>query len=251
MINKFFQQGKSFVFDGKSSLDFFCIASQGMTYNIAEIDYNTYSIAGRNGDLYESNKRLNNIDIELDCFIAGDNFFHHFFNLMAWLMSRKGYCDFYTASQPYYVRQAFFKGGTKPTVTNHGGSFTLTFSCDPRRFLTDSRSIEKADKKIFNSTLFDAKPRLFIPAASKGQTIKINSTVITIKEIQTQSSTDPEDWLCIDSETMSCYKGGVNKNMTVGFNEDSEDVFPILHPGTNKIETEIQGLHIQKNFWTA
>ena len=249
MIDRLFQHEKNFCFDGKSSLDFFCIASQGTIFPIAEKDFTTTSVAGRYGDLYTGNDRFTNVDIDLECFIAGDNFFRYYHNLMAWLMSREGYKDLYFGAEPEYIRKAYFKGGTEPTVTKNGGSFTLVFSCDPRRFLSDSRGIERVNWSIFNHTLFDAKPALYVATAAQGQTIKINDTVITFRE-NIKEGTDADTMLCIDSETMSCTQAGINKNSAVGFNEDAVDVFPVLHPGKNIITTDLT-VYVQKNLWTV
>lgn len=243
-----FQTEKWFNYAGKSSLDFYCIAGQSGGYNTPTKDDTFTSITGRNGDLYTENGRWSNISVTFSCFIPGDRFFTQYSNLMAWLMSNGGYHKLRDSAHPGFFRLAVFQGGTAPNVTRNGGEFDLTFSCDPRRFYDKGDQEQTAAATVYNETLFNAKPLIYISTITKGATLKINDTVLTFNEARTSS----DSRIIIDSERMNIYtEDGTNYNTKVAVNENSADPFPILKPGNNTLElSDGNTATIKTNIWT-
>lgn len=270
-MNKLFQNSKFFTFDGKCSLDFGCVASQGGVYNITSGDGVFTQITGRTGDLYAPSSRLSNIEISYDCFIPGDRFFTEFPRLMEWLMTRDGYCILNDGARAGTFRRAVFVGGTNPTVNSNGGSFTVSFNCDPRVFTADGAQIQRLkpyyitnkEAKIYNPHLFTSKPQIYIKSAPAYTTLKVGDSRLVFRKAIASTSEDVSTWFCVDSEYMNCYQNGINMNDSVSVS-NTDEPFPLLKSGDNLIQfgqepfdgetvsttTDIENLRIRPNFYT-
>lgn len=240
-MTKLFQNSKYFFFDGKCSLDFGCVASLGGTYKVTQHDGSFTQIAGRAGDLYTPRTRFENIEISYDCFIPGKRFFTQYEKLCEWLMSHDGYYELRDGAHLEYYRKAVFVGGIDPSVNKNGGSFTLTFNCDPRKFLVSGSQPTTLSKEndttgtIYNHTLFKSNPLIYVKNAPSGSIINAGEAVITFNEEVTSNSENRSEWLCIDSEMLNTYQGAVNKNYAVSVNTSADEPYPRLSPGKNTI----------------
>ena len=257
-MTKLFQNSKCFFFAGKCSLDFGCVASLGGTYKVTQHDGSFTQITGRTGDLYNPRTRFENIEISYDCFIPGKRFFMDYEKLCEWLMSHDGYCELRDGAHPEYYRKAVFTGSIEPSVNKNGGSFTLSFTCDPRKFLVSGSQITSLQKEsdaigsIYNPTLFKSNPLIYVKNAPKSSKINAGEAVITFNDEVTSDSEDCSKWLCIDSEMLNTYQQAVNKNSVVGVNTSADEPYPKLSPGKNSIiftGGNIENIRIIPNFY--
>lgn len=95
--------------------------------------------------------------------------------------------------------------------------------------------------RITNPTHFASRPQVKItPAASGTKTVTIGDQTITINSVG--------DYVIVDSEIQSCYRGVNNLNSQVSFNLND---FPVLEPGANNIAYDdgIESVEITPNWY--
>ena len=208
----------------KNSTDFGVWISGESTYSSPEKDIEAVVIPGKNGTLTIDNGRFHNIAVSYPAFII-DNFVQNFDAFKAFLASVKGYAKLSDTYHPDYYRLARFNAPIDPEMTqdNRHGRFTVTFDCDPRRFLVSGeRAVTfTANGSLKNPTLFDAKP--LIRAYGIGY--------FTISGIRINITTANE-YTDIDCELQEAYKGTTNCNGNITLVNGE---FPVLKNGTNTI----------------
>lgn len=205
--------------------------SGGGTFSAPEKEYTWYGVPNRNGDVLGYNRRLLNIKVTYDCFICA-NFDTNISNLRNFLLSRDGLVRISDDYHSGEFRMGVYEGPFEPTITKKldAGSFQLTFTCQPQRWLTsgETETTYTAGTTITNPTKFPAKPLLKLYGTGQ---LKIGNTTITI------SSTYTEPYVIIDCENMTAYYGTTNEAKFVGFMDgvsDGADA-PVLGVGTTNI----------------
>lgn len=225
----------------KNSTDFGVWISGESTYSSPEKDIEAVVIPGKNGTLTIDNGRFHNIAVSYPAFIV-DNFVQNFDAFKAFLASVKGYAKLSDTYHPDYYRLARFNASIDPEMTqdNRHGRFTVTFDCDPRRFLVSGeRAVTfTANGSLKNPALFDAKP--LIRAYGIGY--------FTISGIRVNITTANE-YTDIDCELQEAYKGTTNCNGNITLVNGE---FPILKSGTNTIVISgLSRLDITPRWWTV
>lgn len=130
-----------FTIAGRDSRDFGIYISGQGTFNSPQKLYEQFSIPGRNGSIFGSDRRLENVELTYPCFIY-DNFKENIAAFRTFLLSLDGYQRLEDTYHPDEFRMAVFSGPLIPEVTgnNKAGSFDLTFNCKPQRFLITGES---------------------------------------------------------------------------------------------------------------
>ena len=125
-----------FILDGVDSRDFGVYISGQGTFNSPEKDYTFYNVPGRDGALLSSENRFNNVTLKYDAFICRD-FDNNIAAFRTFLLSLNGYKRLTDSYHPDEFRYAVFTGPLEAKVEkrNDAGSFTITFSCKPQRYL--------------------------------------------------------------------------------------------------------------------
>lgn len=206
---------------GKSTLEMGVLISGEGTYNAPERNVEEQEVAGRNGKLLFDMGNFKNIIVNYPAYIKKDlpDRASELFNYLA---SFEGYQRLEDTYHPYEYRMARYISSVEVSpegYKNRSGGFTLSFDCKPQRFLKsgEQTATYTANGKIYNRTLFPAKPLLRIYGTGEG-TVGIGTETITISAIST--------YVDIDCEIMDAYKGATNCNGNVSFTDDI-----IIRPG--------------------
>lgn len=147
-----------FTFAGVDSRDFGVYISGQGTFSAPQKAYTFYNIPGRNGALIGSDKRLENLEVSYEAFIYKD-FDENLAAFRSFLLSQDGYQRLSDSYHPDEYRMAAYVGPFEPAVqkTNDVGSFTITFSCKPQRFLIsgDTRYYWLAGEQVLSGRILD------------------------------------------------------------------------------------------------
>ena len=214
-----------FIFAGKSSLDFRVRVSGNGTHNIAERIIESVTVPGRNGDLTIRDEGFKTVNQTYDAYIV-DDFMMNFSAMANYLQSMRGNQRLEDSYHMDEFRMATFAGPIDPeTVMDEAGKFTLTFKCQPQRYLkSGEREITISagtSKKLRNPSLMEARPVIRVTGSG---TFTIGGKSITI--------TGNTGTITIDSELHDCYEGSTNKNQSVTF---SDGKYPALAAGETTI----------------
>ena len=214
-----------FIFAGKSSLEFRVRVSGNGTHNIPERIIETLTVPGRNGDLTIRDEGFKTVNQTYDAYIV-DDFMMNFSAMANYLQSMRGNQRLEDSYHLDEFRMATFAGPIDPeTVMDEAGKFTLTFKCQPQRYLKigEQATVIGAGvtKNLRNPSLMEALP--LIRVTGNG-TFTINGDSVTVAN---STST-----ITIDSDLQDCYEGTTNRNQNVTF---SAGVYPALKAGNNII----------------
>lgn len=213
-----------FNFGNICSKDYKVYISGSGVYDAPELEYNTVSVPGRNGDLIISSDKYSNINVKYPAFIK-DDFKDNLAKLRSALLSTKGYARLSDTYNPDEFRIGYFGGGisVKARKQNDAGEFDLVFNCKPQRFLWSGTMEQKIESgsSIYNPTRFDSKPLITVTGYG---TLTVNDETIVIANAY--------PFIVIDTEIQDCYSGTANANGAVTFNSGD---FPLLKGGPNGI----------------
>lgn len=229
-----------FNFSNICSKDFKAYISGSGVYDAPELEYNTVSVPGRNGDLIISSDKYSNINVKYPAFIK-DDFKDNLAKLRSALLSTKGYARLSDTYNPDEFRIGYFGGGisVKARKQNDAGEFDLVFNCKPQRFLWSGTMVQRilSGGSIYNPTLFNSKPLIQVTGYG---TLTINDEAIEIADAYPN--------ITIDSEVGDCYSGTANANGAVSF---SAGDFPELKPSDNGIlfDNTITEVKIIPRWW--
>lgn len=230
------------IFDGVKSTDFGITVDGASAFNAPERDIETFSIAGRNGDLIVDNKRYKNIPVSYPSGITHE-FKTNAERARAFFLARSS--NYYRLTDSYdteHFRLGRYSGGMEftPTVLSRSGKMQLTFDCKPQRFLVSGEMAQVCTNGeiISNLTAFDAAPIISIIGAMAGAELHVNGRTIGIVEDVSRAS--------IDCDLMECFNGASNLNNSIQC-----DNFPVLSPGNNVItwSGEISTVSLIPRWW--
>ena len=124
-------------YNGKNSLTDFNIYVTGSgSFDAAELDYDRYEIAGRNGDLIIPKNRYKNIQVSYPAFIP-KAFMNGVQSVRNWMRSSKVYARLEDTYDVNHFRMGLANGvqSFEPANRNDASNFQLNFNCRPERFL--------------------------------------------------------------------------------------------------------------------
>lgn len=190
---------KGLVFDGVDSRDYGIYITGDAVFNSPERDVEMIEIPGRNGAYALDNGRFGNIEVSYPAGIFGDTEADFREGIRAFrnaLASRKGYKRLEDDYNPDEYRMAVYKSGLKVSSVNDKASeFTITFDCQPQRFLKSGETaVTVADGgTITNPTLFEARPLVEVEGYGRlsvdGDTVVVHNEpygpVTLLQSIQT------------------------------------------------------------------
>lgn len=130
-----------FILNGRDSRDFGVYISGQGTFSAPQKAYTFYNVPGRNGAILGNENRLENINVSYEAFIYTD-FDNNIAKFRTFLLSLNGYQKLSDSYHPDEYRYAVYQGPFEPKVTrlNDAGSFVITFSCKPQRYLTSGET---------------------------------------------------------------------------------------------------------------
>lgn len=241
---------KGFTFDGIDSRAYGVYVADVSVFDAPERDVELISVPGRSGALFIDRGRFENIEVEYDCFLAGDDeadFNSAISNLRNALASRVGYKRLTDDFYPDEYRMASFNDGMSVSqVGRRTGDFKIKFSCMPQRWLTSGETQQSwttTTKTLTNPTLFEAKPLI---AVTGHGVLTIGSQSITI------NGTSSTQVIYIDCDTMEAWEmSGSAKIPRNDYIQNAGDDFPVLLPGANNIrrDTGITRVAMTPRWW--
>ena len=191
-----------------------------------ERDIDTVSVAGRNGDLHFDNGRYLNVTRKYQCYARG-NAGVKVPAYIAALMSVFGYQRIEDSLHPDYYKIGELSGTISPkfTVYKTGSRFDLEFDCKPQKWLKagEQEVSTSTSVKLYNPTLFDAKPLMYITGSGD---LGINSDTITIAA--------HDGVMVLDFELGDAYSQSSHANYNQYITLTGND-FPVLTSGENNI----------------
>ena len=221
-----------FVFNGTSSLELGIRIKSKNTYSSGKRDLSLVSIPGRDGDLVNSNNRFTNSTVSYTCFLPASSISElatKIRNVKKWLfVDSDQYHDLSDSYDPTFSRIAIFN--SKLDIADEVrtiGTFTITFSCKPFRYLISSLEAEtiSSGDTLYNPFPFESKPYIKI-TGSGNIVLSISNT----KGTQLFTFKNVSGYVECDSELMNVYKDTTLKN-----NDFQADDFPKLAFGNNVI----------------
>lgn len=174
-----------FIFDGVNSRDMGVYVQDVQVFGAPERDVEMVSIPGRDGEYALDRGRFSNIEVTYTCALgagAPEDFNEAISALRNWLASRVGYKRLEDEINTDEYRRAVFKDGLDvETINKQTGTFEVTFSCMPQRWLKSGETSQAVTSggTIENPTLFSARPLLEVYGYGAididGETVSINS----------------------------------------------------------------------------
>lgn len=222
-----------FTYNGRSSAEFGLHIEKKDVFSAPEYDMEFISIPGRSGDIINPNRRFSNIKVTYTVFLARKNaaaLASVLRDIKGWLYSEPDrYHEITDSYDLEYFRYGVISGNLDiEEQLNKVGSFTVTFNCKPYKYSFAGQqtvSVDSTSISVTNPTAFESRPYIKL-YGGEAVTLNISSGGSTTS----WTISDINEYIEIDSELMSCYKGIVLKNDTV-----MGDGFPMLKPGTNTI----------------
>ena len=232
---------QSFTFAGHESTEWDVCITGANTFQGAMKSVGKISIPGRNGDLYLTNKKYENVSLVYPCYIA-KNFDENIEGLRNFLGSIDGYARLEDTYHPDEYRMAAFSGPILPAVQRlRMGTIDITFDCKPQRFLIEGERQRKFTSSgvLTNPTEFPAKPLIRVYGTG---TISIGTGVITITAVPEAGYTD------IDCDSMEAYCETINCNPNIALTGYD---FPELVPGRNGLAWtgSITKVYVTPRWW--
>lgn len=243
-----------FVYDGVSSADFNAYVATSNFFASPAESVKRESVPGRNGDVFISNNRYENLKLEVMTYIP-ENVVDNMKHLREHLMSRKNYCRYEESMNPDYFRMARFLGPFEPDpIDRWRGGVELTFDCKPQMFLRSGAEFSMYDGDdypdgfaLYNPFQFTAHP--IIQAHGIGS-ITINGSTVEVLSMPDLPDHSPMPYVIIDCERKDCYYswpgGFVNMNNYVSISND----FPELPAGESEVAFTNSLIEIAPMWWT-
>lgn len=169
-----------FILNGVDSRDFGVYISGQGTFDAPQKSYTFYNVPGRDGALLSSDNRLENATLTYEAFIYKD-FNENVANFRTFLLSLNGFTKLTDSYHPDEFRYAVYTGPFEPKVQskNDAGSFKITFSCKPQRYLLSgeaetyiggSHQIEGHVISVDALLIDDSQVEVYIPASDASGT---------------------------------------------------------------------------------
>lgn len=234
-----------FSFDGVRSSTYLArvFPTETMTQAPARI-YDTISVPGRSGQLLIDRKAYDNVIIEYDVVISGDQDFTQLTALRNFLASRSGYKRLQDSFDTEHYRMAAYMepfNMLADWASKKRGRGTISFNCKPQRYLHSGLTpvVLTASGTLTNPTQFDAKPLLYVTTTASGAVLGVGGVDITINRTGVTN---------IDCETGRCYLSTTSLDDKVVL---SSIDFPTLAPGSNGISlgSGISRVEIRPRWW--
>ena len=225
-----------------SSLDFGVVISSADVFGSPKRVYEEVAIPGRNGSILFDEGYYDNVKVTYECQLINQD--REMDDFRAWIMSQTGYVRIEDTYHPQEFRIGYVDGEVSGEMSGWNlrhGSFRVTFSCKPQRFLkTGEVGTEYVNNfTIFNPTYYEAKPKFRI--FGRG-TLGIGSYNIVI-------ANHSLEYIDIDCAVGDCYCGAVNANQYITL---SGSEYPGLASGATNItlDSHMTSIILYPGWWT-
>ena len=206
----------------------------------------SYDVPGRNGSIIRMQDAWENVEQSYDIF-AGSDARHtapgYWRSIAGWLFSASGYAILSDDFEPGYYRKAYFEGPIDiENIMTQVGRATITFNCDPRRFLVETVETFTGSGTMTNPTIFTAKPTLRIYGTANGSgTVSVGGKTLSIDAIV--------DGMVIDGENQNA----TDITGTYNYNGYITGDWPVLTAGSNIVAFtgDITSIEVTPHFWTV
>lgn len=228
--------------DGKSLKEFGIYVSGEKTFNSPELDYETVSVPGRNGDLIVPKNRFKNITVQYPAFIRKDFLKNAQGARMYLLGTGSKYRRIEDDYHPDSYRIGVFSGPIdfEMRFLNLSGETNLLFDCKPQRYLKQGEfpfSVQSG--QTISNQWMPALPLIQISGTGDGQLIVGNSQV---------DITDMTGSIMLDCDVQNAYSGTLNLNNNITVTGG----WPVLETGQTAISFSggITAVEITPRWWT-
>ena len=215
-----------FKYKGISSADMGFIITQAPHITSPKRDEEFVSVPGRSGDVIVDNGRFENTTVSYDVAMLSDERPLELIarKIKAWLQGETGYFKLTDTYDPNYYRMAAYSGNIDiEDKVRKIGITTLNFNCKPFKYRTDGENgiVLTASATIYNPEEWQSLPYIKI-VGTGAITLHINNNSFYISSV--------DEYIEIDSELQSAYKGAVLQNSKINF-----ATFPVLSERANNI----------------
>lgn len=232
------------IYNGKRTDDYGIEVEAYPDYVMAEKDFESIHIPGKNGDLILETGSYKNVERTYVVSIAKlqTSFEDMAGKLSEWLNSGTNYCRLEDDYEPDYFRMAFHHASTDViNVFGKLGKASIPFTCKPQRFFKTGEIAKQflVPGTIVNPSVQPSLPLIVVYGNGSG-TVRIDDYTITISNIATS--------ITIDSELQDAYNGTINRNNDISVDPD----FPKLMPGSNSVSFVggITKVEVIPRWWT-
>ena len=211
-----------FVLNGVPSTDYGVYLATANMMDAPERDYSEVTIPGRSGTLLHDNGRWSNGTLTVTAYIH-DGIREKAQAFRTFLLSLPGYVRYEDTLRPEEYRMVRVSGGFEISTSDRiGGSFNITFSCKPYRYVKEGEEpITLMQSGIIHSEwIMPSKPLLRVYGWG---TLQVGTGSLTI-------ASDIGEYVDIDCEIKDAYMGENNRNSFVTVRE-----WPELICGDNAI----------------
>ena len=236
-------------FNGQKSTDLGLTVERIPNSNRPARKYDRYSVPGRNGDIFVFQDAWENIEQSYEICWKGTPV-DTGYSIAEWLFGSSGYQMLTDSYDPLHYRNAVFLGpyDVENTLMRYGRA-TITFDCDPRRFLNSGLTWINIDKWIYpnpgtqvvNPTPFPGLPVFELTCSTNGCRLFSTGTTLNISKT--------------GSFVIDCSKESiVDENGDPAF-DSVWGKFPRLRVGTTYVSFDDPGVNpvtckMQPNWWT-
>jgi phage-related protein len=226
-------------FGEKKTTDFGLIVQSGHVRHSAQRDRTLIHVPGGLGDLTQDNGGYLNYDDPYSLGLRTRDI-ATITAIRSWLdtVGRQKLID---SLEPDYFRLALCTNAIDiEPIVRQLGQFTATFNCNPQRYRLDGDMIQllTSSGTLTNPESKESLPYIKI-AGSGDINLHINDQTIVL--------TGVSDYIEIDSQLKSCFKGLVLQNTHY-----RSDFWPVLNVGENQISWEgtVSKVEIKPRWWT-
>jgi len=221
-----------FVFNGISSETLGIKIQSKNVYSAPKYDVNLTSIPGRNGEIISSNGRYSNVSLSYTCFVSAKSIAELSNKITAiknWLYKEPDkYHELTDSYDAAFKRMAIFNSKLDiADEVNKIGTFTVSFSCKPQRYLISSMTSESHTTSFTVNNPYPLNAKPYIKITGTGD---ISFAIQSPGQNKVWTMTAIGPYIECDSELMNFYRGTDLKNDKV-----TGDGFPELLPGNNTI----------------
>lgn len=232
--------------NGISSDTYGIYVEQAPALNRPQRKVDIYDVPGRNGSIIRMQDAWENVEQSYEIFAGGEvrgASPGYWRNIADWLYSAKGYAELSDDFEPGYVRRAFYMGPTDiENLMSQAGRATITFNCDPRRFLVSSAEPFTEAGEMTNLTSYTAKPKVRVYGTNYGSgTVSVGGKTMSISSIA--------NGMVLDAEAQNA----TDITGTQNYNNYVSGDWPQLVSGSNVINFtgDITSVEITPYYWTV
>lgn len=215
-----------FTYRGVSSADMGLIITGTPHIVSPERDVEFISVPGRSGDVIKDNRRFKNTPITypVSLITDGEPIELMASKIKAWLQSEVGYFRLEDTYDPLYYRMAAYNGSLDiEDKARKIGITSISFNCKPFKYRHDGDRLTEIAQAttIKNPEAWESLPHITI-YGSGAVTLLVNNRSFYISDIN--------EYIEIDSELQSAFKGMTLQNDKINFSE-----FPSFKAGKNTL----------------